>query len=270
LHPFTLTTKGTRAHRLSRQALLRNLPLTIHLTHGLVNHLLAIRVHKVLRRSRVKALRGTAKLTESLLERGLRLTKPGLGRCGHGRLRGLHSGLLGAVKTGLRCCHAGLLRCINGCADTLLHPGLLRCLLRHLNGLLALANGLAKPGLLRCLLRHDGSHHGIVACALQALESATEIRWTGLSGCPHGLAKGHVLRQEARLPGSLRGHANSLLALAKALLHGLLRLAKLRLRTLKLTGRLAKQGLRAAKVCAACAKRQLLRLSQAPNALGNG
>jgi hypothetical protein len=84
------------------------------------------------------------------------------------------------------------------------------------------------------------------------------------------LAKGHVLCHKARLPSGLRGHADSLLALVKAALNGLTCLAKLRLRALKLPGRLAKQGLRSAEVRRACAQRQSLRFTQPANALRDG
>lgn len=197
LHPFPFAAKGTGTHSLSRKALLRNLPLTVYLTHGLVDHLLAERVHEALGRGRVKALRGTAQLANALLDGALRL-----------------------IKTGLGCCQAGLLGCFKGSAHTL-----------------------AKPRLLRGLLRHHRCRSSIPCCALQALHGLTEIRGPSLPGRAHGLAQRHVLGHEPRLAGSLRCHANGLLALAKALLHGLLCLAKLWLSGLQLSGRLAEQGL---------------------------
>lgn len=165
LHAFALTAKSTGAHSLGRQALLGDLSLTVHLLHGLVNHLLAIRVHEALCRSWIKTLRGTAQLANALLKSGLSLAEPWLPCGGHSRLRGLHASLLGAIEPRLRCSHAGLLRGVKCGVHTLSESRLLRGLLRHLNSLLALANGLSEPWLLRCLLRHKRCCSGIPRCA---------------------------------------------------------------------------------------------------------
>jgi hypothetical protein len=149
LNAFALAAKGTRAHSTRRCPLGRDHGLAVHLLHGRVNHLLAIRVHEVLSRSWIKPLRGTAKLANALLDRGLGLAKTWLPcRC-HGGLRSPHAGLLSAIKPRLRSGHSGLLRRIKRRADTLAKTRLLRGLLRHLDGLLPLANGLAKTWLLR-------------------------------------------------------------------------------------------------------------------------
>ena len=127
-----------------RQALPCDRALAIDLTHGLVNHLLAIRVHEALCRSRIEALRGPAQLANPLLDSALCL-----------------------VETRLSCCQA--------------------CLLGRFK---RSAHALAKARLLGSLLRHDRRHHGVIACALKALEGLTEIRGPRLARRTHGLAEG--------------------------------------------------------------------------------
>lgn len=128
---------------MGRQALLRDLTLTVYLAQGLVDHLLAIRVHETLSRSGVKALRSTAQLADTLLDSALCLVETGLSCC--------QTGLLGRFK---RSAHALAKARLLG---SLLrhdgrHPGVIACALKALEGLTEIrgprlsgrAHGLAK------------------------------------------------------------------------------------------------------------------------------
>ncbi|NDC35189.1 MAG: hypothetical protein EBZ51_07340 [Synechococcaceae bacterium WB9_2_112] len=248
LHAFALAAERAGPNRLCRQALLRDRPLPLDLTHRRVDDLLLIGVHEGFSGLWVVGLRRPTKLADALLQRLLcsgesrllcslrrtlcsgilglyALLQPRLVGCAHGRHGSGHACALGLCKARLRSGHTGLL----GCAQGVFHACAKATLLRRPCGLLR------------------GQRGGVTCCA-QALCSAREVRRAGLSGREPCQVQILALLREARLLGRSRCHLSRRAGLANALTRRLFSSREIRHRALGGQSRAPKKRLRPSKV----------------------